>query len=318
MKNKIKQFLTSALNFKVIVGIILVVLVFKLLNLGGDNKRLHTELIGQKESYVQLSEHTAKLENQYVDQKTLKTKLESEWKNEKKALKGRIKVLSNATYLINERARKENRSDLVYRGKKVKYLFNEIRFKDGPPIGYVMIFDNGKVVSKIYNHVIDVKTAITRDEDKGRYSIVSKANFRLRSGHLKHDGINWFNKPYPLKIVGGTAYIDPTEKAENPRFYFWSPRLSAGFNAGFKADTTFTKPAIGISIMGYGPSKRDLDFKFLHFGIGLGKTSEDLDIHFVPSYWRPFRNVFPNTYIGAGAGLSEDRINYFLGLNFNF
>lgn len=318
MKNIIKKLLNFALNFKVLVGVIIIVLLFKFLTLASNNKRLHAELINKNEAYVQLSEHAAKLENKYIDQDTLKAKLESEWSDEKHALKGRIKVLSNATYLIRERARKEKRSDLIHEGKKLKYIFNEIRFKDGPPIGYVMIFDNGKVVSKIYNHVIDIKMAISRDEDKGNYSIVSKADFKLRSGHLKHDGINWHNKPYPLKIVGGTAFIDPTEKAENSRFFLWSPRLSAGFNAGIDSDGTFTKPAVGVSLMGYGPSRRDLDFKFAHFGLGFGKSSEDLDIHLIPVLWRPFREVLPNTYIGIGAGIGSKGQNYFLGLNFNF
>lgn len=318
MKNIIKKFLSSALDFKVLLGVVVIVLLFKLINAYQDKGRLHTNLIGQNEKYIQLSETAAKLGNKYVNQETLKARLEAEWANEKQALKGRIKVLSNATYLIRQKARKENRSDLVYQGKKIKYLFNEIRFKDGPPIGYVMIFDNGKVVSKIYNHVIDVKTAISRDEDKGNYSIVSKADFRLRSGHLQHDGINWFNKPYPLKITGGTAYIDPTEKAENPRFYLWAPRLSAGINAGADTDGTFTKPSIGMSLMGYGPSRRDLDFKFLHFGVGFGRESKDLDINFVPVYWRPFRNVMPNTYIGIGTGFGSEGQNYFFGINFNF
>lgn len=318
MKDIIKKFLASALNFKVIVGIVIVVLLFKLLGSYNENKRLHTDLIGQQEKYVQISKHAAKLENQYVNQATLKAKLEAEWANEKNALKGRVKILSNATYLIREKARKENRSDLAYQGKKVKYLFNEIRFKNGPPIGYVMIFDNGKVISKVYNHVIDVKTAVSRDEDNGKYSIVSKADFKLRSGHLKHDGVNWFNKPYPLKIVGGTAYIDPTEKAEHLRFYLWSPRLSAGFNAGIDTEGTFSKPSAGISLMGYGSNKRDLDFKFVHFGVGFGRTSEDFDINFVPVHWRPFRKTLPNTYIGIGIGTGSRGQNYFFGINFNF
>tara|TARA_R100000951_G_C2653160_1_gene185144 strand:- start:679 stop:1635 length:957 start_codon:yes stop_codon:yes gene_type:complete len=318
VKKIFNKFFDAATSFKVIVLVILGLALFKLWGFHIENKRLHTELIGQKDKYVQLSDHAAKLENQYVDQATLKAKLESEWANEKEALKGRVKVLSNATYLIREKARKEGKSDLSYEGKRVKYLFNEIRFKDGPPVGYVMIFDDGKVVSKVYNHIIDVKTAISRDEDKGRYSIVSKADFKLRSGHLKHDGVNWFNKPYPLKINGGTAYIDPTEKAENPRFYMWNPRMSAGFNAGVDTDGTFSKAAVGISLMGYGPTKRDLDYKFLHFGVGFGREAKDLDLHFVPVFWRPLREMLPNTYIGIGTGFGDNGQNYFMGINFNF
>ena len=147
----------------------------------GTNERLHIELVGQKEKYQQLSEFTAKLEIKYVGQEKLRKELERNFSAEKGALKGRIKILSNATFLIREKARKSGKSDLVYQGNRLKYIVNEIRYKDGPPVGYVLIFDNGKVVSKLYNHRFDVKTAVSRDEDSGRYSVVSKADYILMS-----------------------------------------------------------------------------------------------------------------------------------------
>ena len=206
----------SKLILKVILGIVLLIgLAYaaqKISDLFQENGRLHTELIGQKERYEQLSERAAKLENQYVDQETLRKELELQFQQEKDALTGRIKVLSNATFLIREKARRSGQSDLVYQGKRVKYVLNEIRYNDGPPVGYVLIFDDGRVVSRLYNHQLEVKTAVSRNEDSGRYSVVSRAEFILRSPSLNLNGErNWFNKPFNLPITGGKAFIDPTE-----------------------------------------------------------------------------------------------------------
>lgn len=296
------------------IGIIAVLYAMRMISdLIGEKDRLHTELIGQKEAYVQLSEHAAKLEIQYKSQEDLKAELEKNWKAEKEALQGRVKILSNATFLIREQARRENRSDLVYEGTDVKYLFNEIRFKDGPPVGYVLIFDDGRVTSKLYNHQISVNTAVSRDESSGRYDIISKADFILKSPHLSKDTKNWMNEPFPLKITGGKALIDPTEPVQlEKRFHLWSPTLNGGFNVG-----SDLKAAVGVSLMGYGYSKRDLDWKFLQLGVDYSKTNE-YGVHLIPVMYRPFPNYLKNTYLGAGVGLDDRGYNPFLSLSVGF
>lgn len=290
--------------------IVALVAVFSWLNSKGEAERLFTELEGQKEKYVQLSEHAAKLETQYVSEKELRETLEKEWASEKDALEGRLKLLSNATFLIREKARETNNSDLVYAGEGVKYVYNELRFHNGPPIGYVLIFDDGRVVSKIYNHTIEVKTAVSRDEDSGTYDVVSKADFVLKSAHLQPDGINWYKKPYSLKISGGVAKIDPTEPVIlEKKIQWWAPNLNGGFNIGLDV-----KPALGLSIAGYGVSDNDLDWKFLHFGMDY--TSEDgLGLHLIPVLYRPFPKVLRNTYFGPGIGSDQ---SLFLGVNIGF
>lgn len=304
-------------NFKYILLTITTVLLFffakDIISAFTDNKRLHEELIGQKEKYEQLSKHAANLERQYVDQQKLQEIAKREWAEERNSLRGRIKVLSNATYLIRERARKENRSDIVYEGKRIKYVFNEIRFNDGPPVGYVLIFDNGRVVSKIYNHEIDVRTAISRDEESGRYDILSKANYVLRSGHLHADGKNWFGVPYPLQITGGKAFIDPTEPKQTKKFYFWAPRYNGAIN--FSVDGV--SPGLGVSLVGYGYSMRDLDWKFLEVGAQY-EDEDGVGLTFKPALWRPFDETLPNTYIAPGIAIDKDGQDYFLGISIGF
>lgn len=301
----------------ILIGIVVLALYAafgKYLDQRNENKRLHQDLIGKTEQYQQLTAHAANLERKYVEQQELQDLAKKQWGKEASNLRGRIKVLSNATYLIRERARKETRSDIVYKGKRVKYLFNEIRFNNGPPVGYVLIFDNGRVVSKIYNHKIDVKTAVSRDEESGRYDVLSKADFVLRSGHLKPDGKNWFGVPYPLKITGGSASIDPTEPSKRTkRFYFWAPRYN--FGANLNADGIH--PGLGMSFLGYGYSKRDLDWKFVELGLQYEKE-DDTGLTFKPVLWRPFSDALPNTYIGPGISYDKNGQDYFFGISVGF
>lgn len=313
--NTLKENKGSIVKYGVL-SVILVLAGLYVRDLMQQKERLHSELIGQKQAYEQLSDHAAKLQIEYQSKEDMKAELEKNWAKEKDALQGRIKILSNATYLIRESARRSGTSDLVFDKDNVKYVLNEIRFNDGPPIGYVLIFDDGRVTSKIYNHIIDVKTAVSRDESSGRYSIVSKADFVLKSPNLSsmNGGTNWFNVRYPLKIVGGTAFVDPTEPNQAvKRFHLWAPVLNGGFNLG-----TDLKPVLGVSLMGYGFSARDLDWKFLQLGADYSKEN-GAGINFTPVLYRPFPGVLRNTYIGAGVGIDQRPIyNPYLSLSIGF
>lgn len=289
-------------------------------DLSNANKRLHTELVGQKEAYAQLSERAAKLENRYVEQKKLREQLEKEFAEEKQALTGRIKLLSNATYLIRERARKTGKSDIVYQGKRLKYIVNEVRYKNGPPVGYVLVFDNGSVVSKLYNHRLDVKTAISRDENTGKYSVVSRADYVLLSPSINMNGEEvWTKRPFPLPINGGTATIDPTEKNQlAPRIHWWAPHINGGFSLGAGSGGAFLKPTLDVSLAGYGPTKNDLDWKFLHIGFDSDTELKSPGAHFIPVSYRFWSDVLSNTYLGPGVGWNPEGFNFQLNLNLTF
>lgn len=288
--------------------------------LQGEKVRLHEELQGKTEAYKQLSDHAAKLEIQYKDAKALEDRLNKDFAKEKGALEGRIKVLSNATFIIREKARTSGASDLSYQGDKLKYVVNEIRFNEGPPVGYVLIFDDGRVVSKIYKHEIDVKTAIARDEKVGKYSIISKADYILKSPSINVNGEKvWTNKPFPLKISGGTATIDPTEN--NPltrRFFLWAPHLNGGFGVLTNFSAVGFLPSLDFSVAGIGVTKNDLDWKFLHLGLDLDLPLERIGVHVIPFSFR-FIPLLNNTYFGLGVGWRyKGGTNLQLNVNFTF
>lgn len=284
-----------------------------------EKERLFTELQGKTQKLQLLTKYSAKLEINYKKQSDLVTKLKKEWAVEQKHLKGRIKVLSNATFLIRERARKQKNSDISYVGKNMKYIVNEIRYskgegKYGPPIGYVLIFDDGRVVSRVYNHYIDVKTAVLRDEETGKYNVATKADYVLKSPSISSNEGKWLNKPYPLTIKGGTATIDPTEPINKEKqFYFWAPRLNANINSGVSGP----RPGLGVSLMGYGYSKRDLDMRLMQLGIDYDKES-GAGATFTPLLWRPLPDTLPNTYIGPGIRKDAEGNELFFGIQIGF
>lgn len=315
-------------KFKIIVGLVsfLAILYFGdravsyIRGVLGENKRLHTELVGQQEKYKQISDYAAKLEIQYADEAKMKEELEKRFSKEKDELNGRIKILSNATFLIREKARTNGSSDVVYQGEKTKYVINEIRFNDGPAVGYVLIFDDGKVVSKLYNHTIEVNTAVARDEDSGRYSIISKADYVLKSPSINVNGEKvWTNKPYPLKIIGGTAIVDPTEKNQLASgFKLWAPHINGGMSFGAGSSGAFIRPSVDMSFAGYGVTKNDLDWKFIHLGLDVDTEFKDPGMHLIPFSYRFWPSVLTNTYVGPGLGFSKSGLNGQLNLNLTF
>lgn len=310
----LKEWLTPKAIFYGVAAIIVAIFAVKALQyvdtLRKDKDRLFTELIGQKQAYQQLSEHAAKLEIDYKNQADLKAEAEKRFANEKSALESHIKVLADATFLIKEKARAENNSDVIYSGNVgTGWVLNEIRFENGPAIGYVLIMNDGRVTSKLYNHQIKVNTVVSKDENSGRYSVISKADYILKAFPVNTGGANWVNKPYPLNIIGGTALIDPTEPVVySKHFQFWNPKL----NLNADLDPNGIYPGAGVSIMGYGATASDLDFKFLQLGVQIADKS--LQPTLTPVLWRPFNSFISNTYLGPGLSYSTLGLKYFLGV----
>lgn len=275
----------------------------------GENQRLHAELIGKTQAYEQLSASTAKLEIKYKTQEDLRKEAEKRFKNEIGSMENKIKILADATFLIKEKARETSNSDIVFNGENAQYILNEIRFENGPPVGYVLIFKDGRVVSKIYNHQIKIDTAVSKNEETGRYVVVSKADFILKSASLNPDGKVWTNQPYALKIIGGSAQIDPTEPVMlNKRFHLWNPKANLNLNA----DPGGIYPGMGVSLMSYGYTKNDLDYRFLQLGAQYqDRTAQPT---FIPVLWRPFNSLMSNTYIGPGINLKGLTVNYFISV----
>lgn len=282
----------------------------------GEKQRLHQELIGKTEQFESLSKVVGKLGVKYVEQSELRKEVSKQFTNTNTALLGRIKVLSKATWRIKSNARTMDSPDVVFLDGKYPYIMVEVRLESGLPLGYVIIYDSGKVVSLAYDYELNARTAVSRDESSGKYTLITKLDHTLKSPTLKvGEELAWLDRPFELPISGGEAIIDPTEL--NPmrsRFHWGTLRANLSVSIGAEGETN---PGLGISFLGYGPSTRDLDFKFL--GIGASITQQDkIVLSITPVYWRPFRKYLPNTYLGIGIEQNEKKLGAQFSLSLNF
>ena len=287
--------------------------------------RLHQELLGQKQAYEQLSANLAKLQIQYKSEKELHEKAKQEWSEVSKNKDERIRLLSDATYLISRHVEKQNGPDYSFRTRKGtrNYILNELRLQgdDSPPIGYILIKNDGRTYKRNYDFEIRVKNLQTIDEKTGRIKFYAKAFLIQKEvSPLKKrvEGYKDFtNIPYPLEITGGTTFYDPTIKNQlKPRF-MWTRDFNGGFNLG-AGDGSLLNVALGVSFAGYGPHKADLKYKLLQVGLGINDEGKLSDVHLVPISMRPLPGLLKNTYIGPGIGVAEDGMVFFLNTSVGF
>jgi hypothetical protein len=297
-----------------------------------DEITKYSNLVGVTEQFKKLSEYTGVLENQYKTQDELQQAAKTLWDKERAKLNDRVKALTQTVFSVKDQSKRSvsNQADLV----STNYQFHEIEFKNkdgevGPPIGYVLIQNDGRVISKVYNHDIKVDTIITKDEASGRYAIASKAFFVLKSGHLGSRTINkiegkenWSNKPYPLNIEGGTAIIDPTETFKvsgNSKFHLFNPKPSVGLNTSVSNGKVTTDPMISTNLSTVGPSKDETNWKLINIGFSYDNLEQNIDLSLVPVLYKPAPNFLKNTYIGPGITVDNSGdLKYIFNINIDF
>ena len=285
-----------------------------------NKNRLHEELVNSEKEFKKLSDYTASLELKYVQEKLLKEEAERRFSKDSKTLKGRIKILSDVVVSLNEKARIETTPDGVFKDPKDKnsFVMSEIRYENGPPLGYVLFYKDGRTVSKLYPHEFKVDTAVSRNEKSGEYVIISKANYTLKSPSLKTSDESWENKPFNIPVSGGVALIDPTEKnLLKKRLHLWAPHVNGGSTFGFDKKGPMFRPTLDVSLMGYGVTKNDLDWKFLHFGVSLDTRFKNTGVIFTPASYRFWPSLLSNSYLGPSVGYTFGGGGFSGGLNLN-
>jgi hypothetical protein len=292
-----------------------------------ESKRLHQELIGEHQEFVQLAlTNIAQLGTSYVEQEKLRKIAEKKWSelfNENKKLKGQIAALASATFTVENFPHEQDKPDII----NDLFLKQEVQYKKpdgelGPPIGYVQIFnENGKTVSGVYKHDITVDAIVTEDPKTGRYRVLTKGNYILRddSTIAAEFGTkpNWKDVPYPLTITGGEFWIDPRKDPiiVSPAKFRWAPHLNVGGFAGVSGLGFEAGASGGVSLWGYGRTTNDLDYKLGQ--IGINGSRNYIDVNLTPISWR-VGNVIPlveDLYVGPGVGFGNHGVTYFLGLH---
>lgn len=291
-----------------------------------QKERKYNELIGTKNKYEQLTKYTAKLESDYRTQKDLADEAKKRFAEVIREKNERIKLLSDATYLIGQHVEKQDGPDYYFQTPKAtrNYVLNELRIQgqNSPSIGYVLIKNDGRTYKRNYKFEIEVQSLQTIDEKTGKIKVYSKAFLiqkevsPLAKRVSGYDG--WHNKPYPLEIIGGTALIDPTQPDVKNKFMWWAPRINGGTNLGIGSSGAFIRSTIDVSFSGYGKSRNDMKWKLLHIGLNSDTEFKKPGLHFIPASYRFYPSLLTNTYLGPGIGVTRDGTNYFLNVNISF
>jgi hypothetical protein len=324
LKAIVVRYFSTLLTLVTIVG--LVIFCVDLYRSEHEAESRYQELLGTKEKYEQLSQYTAKLEVEYKNQKDLSKLLEETWQDISRRQEEKIKLLSDATYLIGKHSTKQDGPDYYFQTPKgtQNLIVDEIRIAgpDSPPVGFILIKSDGTTYKANYKFEIRAETLQTKDDDSGKVTVYSKAYFVAGENGLaekrRPDLKKWKDVPYPLQIVGGSAVVDPTEQADSRSLRLWAPRLVGGVNGTAGAGGLAMRPSLGVSLAGFGYSRRDLDWRFVQLGVDAKSDLSDFGVNVVPLSWRPFRNTLVNTYLGPGIGWTVAGPNLFMNLSLGF
>lgn len=288
------------------------------------------KLTDTEEAYKKINEQLSQLATLYKDQAELSKEVALSWKDLAIERGERIKLTSATTVSVDQNVEVQPKSDYAFltpEGKK-GYTLNELHIqgKDSPPIGYILVKNDGEVYKKNYKFEIHVESVQLKDDLTGKIRIVSRAFLvPLENGlaDSKTPGAKkWQGEKYPLAVTGGETVVDPQEPVfpivKDKGFVPWSLNLNGGFGVfGSKNGDLDSKVTVDTNLFGYGYSKRDLDWKLLHIGVNYSKTG-GLGLHLMPFSYRPLPGILTNSYIGPGMYITPDNNGYFVGLNIGF
>lgn len=285
----------------------------------------YAALVGTQDKYQQLTANLAKLQVDYDTQRQLAEKAKADFAEVSRKQTEQIKLLSDALDTVAVKQVTQGSSDFTVKATSSKpgYTVNEVRIQgsDSPPVGYVLMKDDGSVEKANYNFQIKVATMEVQDGGTGKIRVFSRAYLILQENGLADQDQRlkkWKNEPYALNITGGESEVDPTETITPPGFIWWAPHLNVGVNLGGDSSGGYLRPELNFSVAGYGSHKNNLDWKLLHVGVGTDSKLDVLDLHLIPFSYRPFKEFLPNTYVGPGIGISRFGTNYFLNLSLGF
>ena len=277
--------------------------------------------------FLRIDQNIGQSANKYVFDSEIIDKARQSFSGNMKIEYDNIGALTDATYLIRSYAKKNNKVDLecVYDGK-LKYVFHEVHLKSqdgevGPAIGYVMIYSNGKVVSKAYNYKVEAHTMI--QEEKKNYKVTNSVDLiMLQSGlAVRKDSSkkDWRNIPYALPIENAETFINIEKMKKGKIVFDFSPDLGINTIITLKDKNIDLVPNIGFSLISY---KKDgiNKFRFIRFGIGGRKIRNGFNYSFSPILYNLHDLILflDNTYIGPIIGYDNRKFNLGAAITLKF
>lgn len=262
-----------------------------------------------------LAESDAAVKDLRKEFKAENSKILSDYEEQKRKTRevleelGEVKAKQKQTRDLINRA-----SDKVTDPKKeiLAYEFKKVYAKDTDgksfPVAWVMYFPN-QVAEKRWKtgtYPLEYHTKIIETENKdGTFN-------RYAEMHLENNQMDETEgRQYPIKLENiEWAKVEKKERS----WMWWNPRL--GF--GLISTPEYIAPTLDLSIASYGRTRRDLDWRFISFGLGITKDSDD-SLTFIGSF-EPFSwnvgNALPlieNFFVGP-VGVIDSNSNVELGV----
>jgi len=239
-----------------------------------------------------------------------------------------IKMKGNidATYLIHSYARKTNSPDFVYKKDgDVRYLFHEIHLnekgKDGPALGYVMIYPDGRVVSGVYKHEIQTRTEIVYEKEEvvtknKAYLVMKQSGLANRKGS---DRVNWKNVPYELELISVEESFNVEVVKRRKIVFDFCPEIGVNGIMVFKDQEFDVIPSLGFSVISYKDGEK-IKYRFLKFAVGVRDLSAGANISFSPVLYNLGNKIsyINNTYLAPVLGYDKRGFDFGLSLSLTF
>lgn len=254
-------------------------------------------------AFVQVTEHIGQSATEYHPTSTLKKKTKERFDG---VTIENPTIINKAEYTITNLS--QNKTAIYKKDADgQEYLFHEIKYiepdgKEGPPVGFVKVYKNGTVVSKLYDHTLTVHTAVSKEKDL--YKIYNTADFTLKETPPEKDGgVDWVDVPYKLPITNAESQIALSELKKSKIVFAFSPDLGVNTICAVNNGNVDIRPNLGFSLLGL--KKHDMQtYKFLRIGVGFSPKDRTVDFSLSPVLYNLGNNIgfIKNTYIGPTIG----------------
>lgn len=269
----------------VIIALLIGLLVMLYFWVGGvkhQNAQLQQEMEESQRAYLELKENIVRAESRMVSRGELRRQLQEAVDP---AIQKLIKKNHETVKLISrvEGSLKGTMEELRLEpvvvdkeGVKAKEFSSEIALPEGPPIAWWRVDSQGLARQGLYEMKFNLRTTLTEQKSRQGYNVYHE--LWLTNPQLAE----WRDKRYPIPIDRAEVRWVPISRAKV--FYSFLPKLDIGVEADFAG---LEKPTVGFSIgaslMGYGLTEDDLEWRFLR--LSAGAVGDKATLGFAPVSW---------------------------------
>ncbi|TKJ30083.1 hypothetical protein CEE39_08580 [bacterium (candidate division B38) B3_B38] len=312
---KVSFSISSTILIALLIGLF-VMLYFWVGGLKHQNTRLQQEIEEGQRGYLELKENIARAESKMVSKGELKRMLREAVDPAIRELinKNRetVKLISKVEGSLRGSVEELQLEPVVVEKEKyqVKQFSSRISLPEGPPIAWWRVDSQGLAMQGLYQMKFNVKTTLTEQKSKKGYNVYNE--LWLTSPEFEE----WKDRPYPIPIDRAEVRWVPIKRAKS--FYSFLPKMDIGLEANLAG---LEKPALGFSIgaslMGYGQSEDDLEWRFLR--LSAGAVGDKVNLGFAPVSWNIGKHLPLVSdlwlYSGIIRELKTNGWRYFVGLS---